>query len=66
LLDELHELNPNSTFVFNFRPVADWIRSVTGWNALKVQFARFLMPGLVMTPDQQTKRCMTEGIGEGW
>lgn len=53
LLDELHELRPDSTFVFNFRPIADWIRSAKNWHGMMHRFARFDIPGLVLTPDHR-------------
>ncbi len=31
LLEELHAEDPNATFVMNFRPIGDWIRSLTDW-----------------------------------
>ena len=55
LLDELHELDPNSTFVFNFRPIRDWIRSVSNFNQMRQRFAAFSVPGLQMTPRQRKK-----------
>ena len=32
-LDEIHQEFPNATFVMNFRPVDDWIRSARNWGA---------------------------------
>ena len=55
LLDELHELKPNSTFVFNFRPIRDWINSTRRWYELAKRFAHFDMPGLVLTPNQRAE-----------
>lgn len=34
LLEELHAENPKITFVMNFRPVHDWIHSITNWSNL--------------------------------
>jgi hypothetical protein len=31
-LDEIHQEKPHATFVMNFRPVDDWIRSARAWN----------------------------------
>jgi len=56
LLDELHEVAPDSTFVFQFRPIADWIRSTGHWYNMLQRFGLFEMPGLVLTPEQRTKR----------
>lgn len=33
ILDEISKENPNTTFIMNFRPINDWIKSVTGWNS---------------------------------
>ena len=55
LLDEIHEKDPNATFLFNFRPVKDWIRSVTGWNNMDERFMGFSIPGLQNTPQQRQR-----------
>jgi hypothetical protein len=47
LLDELHEVVPNSTFLFIFRPIAHWINTVSHWNDLRERFSNFALPGLV-------------------
>jgi len=52
LLDELHEEHPDSTFVLNFRPIADWIYSTKEWYGMALRFAEFSMPGLILTPKQ--------------
>jgi len=52
LLDEMHEEKPNSTFIMNFRPVKDWIRSVKSWNIMMERMSRFLIPGLLRTEEQ--------------
>lgn len=52
LLDELHELDPDATLVFLFRPMADWIPSLTHWNQMRHRMSKFVMPGLVLTPEQ--------------
>ena len=52
LLDELHEEHPHSTLIFNFRPISDWIRSTTNWYGMRSRFSKFLVPGLVLTPEQ--------------
>ena len=55
LLDELHEKQPNSTFIMNFRPIMDWIRSTTMYNGMRYRFAQFDVPGLVLTNEQRTR-----------
>jgi hypothetical protein len=55
LLDELHELDHDSTLVFNFRPMKDWIRSITEWFGMRRRMGSFLMPGLVLTPEQRQR-----------
>jgi len=62
LLDELHEVDPDSTFVFNFRPIKDWIRSITEWFSMRRRMGSFLMPGLVLSPEQRKR---AEGIARG-
>jgi hypothetical protein len=37
-LDHLHEYAPNSTFILNLRPSADWVRSVSNWFGLGGRF----------------------------
>lgn len=32
LLEEIHEENPNVTFVMNFRPIDSWTKSIMGWS----------------------------------
>lgn len=58
LLDELHELGPNSTLIFQFRPIHDWIRSVSGWNVMKGAMSRFIMPGLILNDKQRTRNAI--------
>ena len=31
LLEEIHDESPDATFIMNFRPIKDWIRSVKDW-----------------------------------
>jgi hypothetical protein len=31
LLEEFHQEAPNATFVMNFRPIHDWVKSMAGW-----------------------------------
>ena len=54
-LDELHEVRPRSTFVFVFRPLRDWIRSVRAWHNLFGRMSAFTVPGLVLRPDQLSR-----------
>ena len=53
LLDELHEEQPNSTFVLIFRPLKDWFNSIHHWPGIKERMSKFTMPGLVLTNQQQ-------------
>ncbi|OEU23383.1 hypothetical protein FRACYDRAFT_233555 [Fragilariopsis cylindrus CCMP1102] len=54
LLDELHEEYPNSTFILNFRPIQDWIRSTTNWYQMKYRFGLMTnIPGLIMSDEQR-------------
>jgi hypothetical protein len=46
LLDEIHKEAPNATFILNFRPVQDWIRSVGAWFALQQRMTLCHIPGL--------------------
>jgi len=47
LLDEIHAENPNVTFVMNFRPIHDWIKSVEGWaNNMLQRFQACHLPNL--------------------
>eukprot|EP00980_Cylindrotheca_fusiformis_P008840 scaffold1888_cov120-Cylindrotheca_fusiformis.AAC.10 len=39
-LDAIHAYAPNSTFVLNLRPVADWVASVSNWFGLGGRFLR--------------------------
>ena len=55
LLDELHEKKPNSTFVINFRPILDWIRSTANWHGMHYRMSMFEVPGLIMTDEQRVK-----------
>jgi len=51
MLDEIHEENPNATFMMNFRPIKDWIRSIKNWGDLKRRMDFFQVPGLMMTQE---------------
>lgn len=49
LLDELHDIAPNSTFIFTFRPIHDWIKSMEVWGKPTKMFVRsksWVVPGL--------------------
>jgi len=52
LLDELHKESPNSTFVLNFRPIKDWLHSVSKWDGMKYRMSLFEMPGFILTEEQ--------------
>mmetsp|Transcript_25676 Transcript_25676/g.54240 ORF Transcript_25676/g.54240 Transcript_25676/m.54240 type:complete len:234 (-) Transcript_25676:621-1322(-) len=46
LLEEIHEEAPNATFVINFRPVADWVKSIQNWGNLMGRFQACNLPNL--------------------
>lgn len=48
LLEEIHAENPTVTFVMNFRPIHDWIRSVRGWGDMMKRFRACNLPNLPM------------------
>jgi Sulfotransferase domain len=60
LLDELHQDYPNATFIMAFRPIDEWIRSVTSHQAMNKRWGLFEMPGLVLTDDQLALRNRTD------
>jgi hypothetical protein len=45
LLDEIHKDAPNATFLLNFRPIQDWIRSVENWQDMKRRLTLCNIPG---------------------
>jgi hypothetical protein len=61
MLDEIHQEHPNATFVLNFRPVNDWIKSASNWHGLAGRWKRKgcinNIPGLVklegMSPSKE-------------
>ena len=55
LLDEMHEIHPNSTMTFLFRPVETWIKSTRNWYGMWQRFAAFKVPGLQLTPEQRQR-----------
>jgi hypothetical protein len=52
LLDELHEGEPNSTFVMFFRPIRDWIKSIENFYDMKLRMDGFEVPGMFRTPEE--------------
>jgi len=34
ILEEIHDESPDATFIINFRPMKDWIKSVVGWGMM--------------------------------
>jgi hypothetical protein len=56
LLDELHQDYPNATFIMAFRPMDEWIRSVTSHHQMKTRWSFFDMPGLILTQKQRQAR----------
>jgi hypothetical protein len=68
-LDELHAAFPNATFVLNFRPIKDWIKSATNWKDLVRRWANNCqVPGLHCTGIQKdgSKECLTEDLYRWW
>jgi hypothetical protein len=52
LLDEIHQEHHNATFILNFRPLDDWIKSATAWGTpgqkkLADRWDNCSLPGLV-------------------
>lgn len=64
LLDELHEVFPEATMVFLFRPIADWIVSTAKWNAMKHRFGKFRMPGLELTEAQLDRLDLLDSLNQ--
>ncbi|KAG7369768.1 sulfotransferase family protein [Nitzschia inconspicua] len=60
LLDEIHQDYPNATFILAFRPIDEWIRSVTSHRGMNKRWAFFEMPGLILTEDQLVLRNRTD------
>jgi hypothetical protein len=53
LLDELHEAyGSHSTLIINFRPIQDFIRSISSWNGLKSRMRLMEIPGLILSEEQ--------------
>ena len=46
LLNEIHNEKPSSTFIINFRPINDWIKSVSGWGDMLYRFSQCNLPNL--------------------
>ena len=46
LLEEIHLDVPHSTFIINFRPIKDWLNSVTGWGDMLPRFQHCSLPNL--------------------
>ena len=46
LLEEIHNEAPNATFILNFRPIEDWIKSITGWGDMMPRFQSCDLPNL--------------------
>lgn len=53
LLDELHELEPDSTFVLLSRPIADWIHSMKHFDGMLNRMYHFDVPGIPRTENQR-------------
>ena len=46
LLEEIHQESSQATFIINFRPIHDWIKSVEEWSALLLRFSICHLPNL--------------------
>jgi hypothetical protein len=46
LLEVFHEEVPDATFVMNFRPIGDWIKSMKNWNILPLRFSKCHFPNM--------------------
>ena len=46
LLEEIHQESSQATFITNFRPIHDWIKSVAGWNDMLLRFSNCYPPNL--------------------
>jgi hypothetical protein len=46
LLEILHEEVPDATYVMNFRPLGDWIKSLTEWGDLLPRFSKCHLPNM--------------------
>ena len=57
-LDEFHHEHPNATFIIVFRPVDDWIRSITSWGTMyrRMTLCKENIPGLMQNPYSAAKR----------
>lgn len=60
MLDEIHSDYPNATFILAFRPINEWIQSVTSHHGMKSRWGFFDLPGLIMTEEQLKLRNRTE------
>ena len=56
LLDELHDDYPNATFVLNFRPIQDWLASLSNWHGMRSRLQHMTIPGLILTDAQRQHR----------
>eukprot|EP00592_Proboscia_alata_P005734 CAMPEP_0194371302 /NCGR_PEP_ID=MMETSP0174-20130528/19694_1 /TAXON_ID=216777 /ORGANISM="Proboscia alata, Strain PI-D3" /LENGTH=222 /DNA_ID=CAMNT_0039149275 /DNA_START=347 /DNA_END=1012 /DNA_ORIENTATION=- len=45
-LQEIYDDDPTVTFILPFRPVKDWIKSVTKWNDMRQRLTKCNLPGL--------------------
>jgi hypothetical protein len=64
LLDELHQEQPNATFILNFRPVMDWIRSAKAWRGMAARWKKCELPGLVC--EGKGKVCPDQNLRSWW
>jgi hypothetical protein len=59
LLDEIHQEHPHATFILNFRPVDDWIRSARAWsNDIIGRWSKCVLPGLIKEGGRLTNQEM--------
>ena len=46
LLEQIHEENPNATFIMNFRPIQDWVTSMLKWYGMMERIQSCHLPNL--------------------
>lgn len=46
LLETLHDEAPNATFIMNFRPIQDWIKSMKTWSGMVGRFSLCNFPNM--------------------
>jgi hypothetical protein len=68
LLDEIHQNEPNSTWILPFPPFDEWVDWAQSFHNFTERWARMEMPGLVLSEEQQRARrkpCVLDEEGVG-